>query len=213
MKLFKAKVLLLLLLPATMVAQKKEKKPSLPEVFEHARFVYVEAIDGEEFNPGLDTADRLAIADLRDAIKAWGRYTLTAEREKADLVFVVRKGRLAEGQAGNVNSGIENGGGIEAGQDPLGRSQSGQQAGQQGGQFPGQQRERGPGFGAGGEADREDDLLKICQLKPDGKLSGSLWIHSFANGLEAPRLLLFTQFKDALEKAYPSAPASAPAKP
>ncbi|HEV2484761.1 MAG TPA: hypothetical protein VGT08_04440 [Terracidiphilus sp.] len=200
MNRFKVIILFLLLLPTLTAAQKKGKKPSLPAAFNHARYVYVEAVDGEEFNPNLYPADRIAIADLKDAIHAWGRYTLTFEREKADLVFVVRKGRLASTRAG---------GDINDDQYPLG----GPLGGQQGGRGPGPQRAGGPSRGVGGEVGLDDDLLKVCQFNRDGKLSGPLWIHSFANGLNAPRLILFAQLKDEVEKTYPIVPAGPPAKP
>ncbi len=196
MKSLQGVVLLLLLLPGLASAQKKDRKNTLPAVFEHARFVFVEAVDGEEFNPNLDTPDRLAIADVRDALHAWGRYTLTPEREKADLIFVVRKGQLAD-RRGGIGPGGE--------QDP--------QGGQMGAPFPGRQRQPGPDLGVGGEAGPPEDLLKVCQLNANGKLSSPVWIHSFAGGLDAPRFLLFAQFKEAVEKAYPAAPASPPAKP
>jgi hypothetical protein len=154
--------------------------------------VYVEAVDGDEFKPGLYTPDLLAIADVRDAIQHWGRYTITVEREKADLVFVVRKGRLAEADLG---------GGVGGGANP------------QGAQGPGQQRSRGTVLDVGGEAGPEDDLLEVCQFNPNGKLSGPLWIHTFKDGLGAPRLILFEQFKEEVEKAYPDTPANTAAKP
>jgi hypothetical protein len=201
MNCLKVTILLLVLLPTFAAAQKKGKKPSLPAVFDHARYVYVEAIDGEEFKQGLYIADRLAIADVKDALKKWGRYTLTFEREKADLVFVVRKGRLASARVG---------GDINDDQDPQG---GGPLGGQQGSQFPGQRRTRGPALGVGGEAGPEDDLLEVRQFSSNGKLSGPIWIHTYANGLDAPRLLLFAQLKNEVEKTYPRAPASTPAKP
>jgi hypothetical protein len=192
MKSLKVMVLLLLLLPALAVAQKKEKKPSLPAIFDHARYVYVEAVGGEQFNPNLYPADRLAIADVRDAIKAWGRYTFTAEREKADLIFVVRKGRPASADAG---------GDIGEGPGPLTSPRAAQQ------------RPQGAGLGVGGETGPADDLLEVCQLNQYGKLTGPLWIHSMPAGLDAPHLLLFKQFKEEVEKAYPGAPPNPPAKP
>ena len=71
--------------------------------------MYVEAVDGEEFNPNLSPADRIAIADLRDLLRAWGRYTFTADREKAELVFVVRKGRrVSAGTGGGMGGGMGN---------------------------------------------------------------------------------------------------------
>ncbi|HZL50681.1 MAG TPA: hypothetical protein VFC37_07000 [Terracidiphilus sp.] len=202
MKSLKVMVLLLLLLPTVAAAQKKGKKPSIPEAFDHARYVYVEAIDGDEFKRGLYTADRLAIADVKDALKKWGRYTLIYDRENADLVFVVRKGRLTSARAG---------GDMNDDQDPMGGGPMGGQQG--GGRGPGQQRTRGPELGVGGEIGPEDDLLEVRQTTPNGKLSGPIWTHTFANGLNAPRLILFTQLKDEIEKTYPRLPASTPAKP
>jgi hypothetical protein len=202
MKSLKVMVLLLLLLPTVAAAQKKGKKPSIPEAFDHARYVYVEAIDGDEFKRGLYTADRLAIADVKDALKKWGRYTLIYDRENADLVFVVRKGRLTSARVG---------GDMNDNQDPMGGGPMGGQQG--GGRGPGQQRTRGPELGVGGEIGPEDDLLEVRQTTPNGKLSGPIWTHTFANGLNAPRLILFTQLKDEIEKTYPRLPASTPAKP
>jgi hypothetical protein len=48
-------------------------------------------------------------------------------------------------------------------------------------------------------------------LKPNGKLTGALWSRSMEGGLMPPRLLLFAQFKDEVEKAYPAPAAAAPA--
>ena len=198
MKSMKILALLLLLVPTVVLAQKKTKKPSVPEIFDHARYVYVEAADGEEFDPGLYPADRNAIADVRDALRKWGRYILTIDRSNADLIFVVRKGRLAGAEArGSIGT---------VGQYP--------QPGSQGGQFPGgQQRPQGPGFGVGSEVGPPDDLFQVCQLNGDGKLSGPLWIRSIAGGLDAPRVALVAQFKNEVEKAYPSAPATPATKP
>ena len=86
-------IALLLLFPAALLLQAKDKKKTIvPAVFGQARYVYVEAVDGREFDPNLYPEDREAIADVRDALADWNRYTLTTEREQADLVIVVRKG-------------------------------------------------------------------------------------------------------------------------
>jgi hypothetical protein len=87
--------LLLLLLFFPVPAQSKKKDPVIPALFRHAHYVYVEAVDGDEFNPQLYPEDRQAIADVRHALQTWNRYSLTIRRQDADLVFVVRKGRLA----------------------------------------------------------------------------------------------------------------------
>src|SRR5271156_682719 len=84
--------LLLLLLFFPGPAQSKKKDPDIPALYRQARYVYVEAVDGDEFDPRLYPEDRQAIADVRHALQAWNRYTLTIRRQDADLVFVVRKG-------------------------------------------------------------------------------------------------------------------------
>ena len=194
-----AKVLTLLLftiLPTICVAQKKPKKPVVPETFAHARFVYVEAMDGSEFDANLNPEDRIAIADVRDYLKKWGRYTISYERDKADLVFVVRRGRLAEA---NGNIGIGNR------QDPQFPSGGQPSMGPPGGQSQSRQQQREMTLGVGGEVGPPDDMLQVCEFNVNnGKRSGPLWIRTEAHGLSAPRLLLLAQFKDELEKAYPA---------
>jgi hypothetical protein len=74
----------------------------------------------------------------------------------------------------------------------------------QGGQFPGQQ----PDSAAVNDNPFDVDRLEVCQLKPNGKLTGALWSRSMDGGLAPPRVLLFAQFKDEVEKAYPAPPAA-----
>jgi hypothetical protein len=195
MRPFKVTALLLALLPALAVAQKKPKPPNVPAAVGLARFVFVEAANGQEFDPNLGSADRLAIADLRDALKAWGRYTLTPEREKADLIFVIRKGQPARGNARGGSDDSDPQWGQPGGQFP-----------QAGGEFPGQQRGRVPDVGTIGDTGLEADMLEVSQLDVNGKLTRPLWVRTFANGLNGPRLILFEQFKDEVEKAYPASP-------
>lgn len=188
-------LLMLTMVPAFCLAQKKPKKPEVPEVLAKARFVYVEAMDGGEFDRNLNPADRIAIADARDYLKAWGRYTISYERDKAEVIFVVRKGRLAEADA---NVGIGNG------QDPQFPSTGRGSIGQPGTQNPNRQRQPDMTMGVGGEVGPEDDLLQICVFNVDnGKRGGPLWIRSQAHGLNAPRMQLLAQFREAVEKAYP----------
>ena len=181
-------VLLLILLPTIALAQKKPKKPDLSAVLATARYVYVEAMDGDAFKPGLFPGDRQAIANVEDALRQWNRYTLTARREEADFVMIVRKGRLASG-------------GINGGPGP------------QAPQIPGQQNPRGTSMGLGTEVGPAEDLLKVCLLTQDGQLGAQIWIRSLDGGLNAPLLPLFRQFRTAVERAYPMAPASPPTKP
>ena len=52
-----------------------------------------------------------------------------------------------------------------------------------------------------------DDLFEICQVNTDGTLSTPLWMRTFPGGLDGPKVMLFEQFRKAVEKAYPSQPA------
>jgi len=186
-------VLLLALLPALAPAQHKTKKPIVPAIFNHAQYVYVEAIDGQEFDPSLYPEDRQAIADVQAALQQWNRYSLTTRRKDADIVIVVRKGRVAEAKAGVV---------IGSSSGPQGNSSPGQPRGQAG---------PGTGIVAGGDMGTPDDLFEICQRNPDGTLSTPIWMRTFPDGLDGPKVMLFEQFKNAVEKAYPIQPANQPA--
>ena len=76
--------LLLLLLFFPGPAQSKKKDPDVPALFRQARYVFVEAVDGDEFNPRLYPEDRQAIADVRNALQTWNRYALIIRRQDAD---------------------------------------------------------------------------------------------------------------------------------
>lgn len=186
----------LILLPA--LAMAKNKKPQVPAVFASATFVYVESENGDEMKPGLYPADRQAIEDVRDALRDWKRYKLTLDRDHADLMFVVRKGRLANGGIrGNVGSPQS----LPPNQAPGHGSTGG-----------------GAGVGTEVEVGPEEDMLRVYQLTADGKRLGPIWDRSQPDGLDAPQLFLFRQLKDAVESAYPANaapanPSSQPSKP
>lgn len=180
---------LALVVPFADAQKKSKKKVDLPAVFANARYVYVQAEDGDLMKPGLYPADRDAITDVEQGIRDWKRYALTMERENADLVFIVRKGRIA-GVQGRV--------GVSGGT----RRQSGTT-------YPGNnptQEGIGTSLGAGGEVGPPYDLLRVFMLTTDGKLSGPLWYREMKDGLDAPSVLLLQQLKDAVERAYPLLP-------
>lgn len=195
MKIPKIISLLLVLLPTVALAQHKSRKPTVPAIFNHAQYVYVEAVDGQEFDRGLNPDDLQAIADVRDALRQWNRYALTTRREDADIVVVVRKGRAVEGKAGVII-------GSSTGSSPQGNPSPGQPRGQSG---------PGAGVVGGGELGTPDDLFEICQLNTNGTLSTPLWMRTFPDGLDGPKVMLFEQFKDAVDRAYPIQPANPPA--
>ena len=194
MKKIKILGLALVLFPTLVLA---EKKPKVAPAINQAHTVYVQAADGEETKPGLAREDIQAIANVRIALRSWGRYTFTDDRSKADLIFVVRTAKRRMDGGGNFGRGAQgNGSGVGRGGD---------MPAPQGGQFPGQERDNT----AAEDNPFDVDRLDVCQLKPNGKLTGALWSRSMDGGLTPPRLLLFAQFKDDVEKAYP-APAAAP---
>lgn len=64
--------------------------PVMPRTLANARFVYVTAYDGDQFNPNLLPEDRAAIGHVQDAIQKWGKLTLVYRPEDADIVLAVQ---------------------------------------------------------------------------------------------------------------------------
>lgn len=192
MKAIKAAVIALVIFPALMPA---EKKPKVPEAINQAHLVYVQSANGEETTPGLPKADVQAIANVRAALRDWGRYTLTDDRSKADLIVVVHRAK-PRAKSSDDFSGGRGGGGSGVGANPNDLPAP------QGGQFPGQGRDST--MGVNDDSTFDVDRLEVRQLKPNGKLGNTLWSRSMENGLLSPRLLLFAEFKDEVEKTYPA---------
>ena len=204
MRMRRLPVLLLGGIAAAGLLQAKDKKPSVPDVFGRAHTVYVEAVEGQQFDRNLDSDEREAIADVQDALQAWKRYRLVTQREDADIVFVVRKGRVV-GRDGTGDLGSQ-GGNPTVGGPGVG---SGGRPGLGGGSIPGQRDPESAGP-AGGFVTA--DLLEVCLVNADGKLTSPLWARSLPEGLSAPQMMLFKQLRDAVDKTYPIPPAS-PAAP
>jgi hypothetical protein len=178
--------------PSLATLQAKPKKPyKLPAVFNQARYVYVEAVAGQEFDPRVNPEDRDAIADVDNALHDWNRYVLTIRREQADLIIVVRKGRLATAKVG-----------VQAGSGPQGTPSR-----PASGPFPGN------GVTVGGEVGPPDDLLEVYIPNPNDAHRMLLWQRSLADGLNPPQLNLFKQLKDEVERAYPIQTANKASKP
>ncbi len=189
MKSLKLAAPLLICFLIVTLAQSKPKKPDVPAVFQNARYVYVEAVDGDLLKPGLYPEDRQAISDVQDSIRAWNRYAIALNRNEADLVVVVRKGRLAGAQ---LHGGISGGTRTQPGQAPNQDSSGG----------PIIQGGRSAEAGAGGEVGPDVDILRIY-IQNDGKLTGTVWSREQDGGLDAPAVPLIAQLKAAVEHAYP----------
>ena len=174
-------LLLAILLLTALPSPAKPKKPAVPAFFSSARYVYVEAMDGDIMSSRLYPEDRQAIADVQDALQRWGRYKVAYQRSEAELIFVVRRGRRAEGRVG---ASIPGGRGT---------------------QFPAQPGSQAPGIGldAGTEMGTATDMLRVYLSSPDGKKSAQIWSGEADGGLEAPILPLIRQLKAAVEEAYP----------
>ena len=61
-----------------------------PGTLRNARFVYVAAYDGDQFDTRLLPEDRDAIANVQDAIQKWGKLTLVYEPGQADIILLVQ---------------------------------------------------------------------------------------------------------------------------
>ncbi len=189
---------LFLLLPAFATMQAKTKEPyKLPAAFNMAQFVWVEAVDGQEFNPRLIPEDRQAIGDVYKALYDWKRYIVVASRDQADLTFVVRTGRLAE-------AGV----GVQAGNGPVVAP-----GGRAGGPVPVRGPMPGNGVTVEGQVGSPDDLLEVYQRNPNDTHGMLLWKRTEADGLDHPDVPLFKQLKSEIEHDYPVQTASKSSKP
>lgn len=155
------------------------EKKNVPAVFGNATYVFVEAMDGDEFSPDLLPEDRDAIMDVRQALDKWGRYTLTLRRSEADLIFVVRKGRRATAKGGVIvrrrgptGLGGLGGGDVGPSQDMLEVHMS------------------SPGGSGSSES----------------ALGTRIWQRFEDDGLDAPDLPLVAELRTAVEHDYPAHP-------
>src|SRR5690348_7432420 len=79
---------------------KAEDKNAISAVVRNATYVMVTTYSGDIFSPDVTPDDRHAVQHVQDKIQKWGRYKLVYNRGEADLILVVRTGRLAEVKAG-----------------------------------------------------------------------------------------------------------------
>jgi hypothetical protein len=63
--------------------------PQMPRTLANARFVYVAAYDGDQFDPNLLPDDRAAIGRIEDAIQKWGKLTVVYRAQDADIILMV----------------------------------------------------------------------------------------------------------------------------
>jgi hypothetical protein len=82
----------MLILAAMAWAAPKPSSPDLPfpTVLKNARFVYVAAYDGDQFNPILFPQDREAISAVEDSIRKWGKLMVVTHPSDADIIVLVQ---------------------------------------------------------------------------------------------------------------------------
>jgi hypothetical protein len=177
-------LLILLASVAFTLAQAKPKKQQAPSaLFREARYVYVECPDGGPLTPGLLPEDLQAIWDVETGIHNWNRYVVTPRRDQAELIFVVRKGRVVTA-SGHV--------GVSLGNHSPDK-----------GVGPGDTTQQPNNAGGGVEVGPPDDLLWVYTRNPDGTLSGPIWMKSEPEGLRSRNVPLLEEVRNEVDAAYP----------
>lgn len=188
----------------TTASAKKKKDAEASKIFCHAQYAYVETMDGDVMNPNVLPVDRDAANELMNNIQEWKRYSLVYQPNEADLVFVVRTGRLASAQGNAGVGGTIPSGRVQAGRNPNAGQQNppGSIQDPQGAQDPSQAGDypAGRSYGAGAEAGPPDDLLQVFT---SGDVTDNnhtmLWERTQADGLQGSQPL-FEHLRDAVEK-------------
>ena len=89
-KIILAAVVLILALTMFTTAAAAGNPPQMPRTLANARFVYVTAYDGDQFDPQLLPDDRAAIARVQNAIDKWGKLIVVYRAEDADIILAVQ---------------------------------------------------------------------------------------------------------------------------
>jgi hypothetical protein len=166
---------------------KPKNKEDFPKALLNARYVYVEAEDGDIQSINLIPEDRRAIVDVVDALRNWNRYNVTMRRSDAEVLFVVRKERYASGRIGGTISH----GTVPGTNDP----------------------QTGVAGRLGAEAGPNQDMLYVYLVNPDGKKFGPVWHQFLKDGLDKPEMPLLQKFKNQVDAATKAASAKQSSNP
>ena len=158
------------LLLVFVLALKAEDKNPIQAVVKNATYVMVTTYSGDIFSPDVSPDDRRAAQNVQDAIQKWGRYKLVYNRGDADLILVVRTGRLAEVK-----------GGVQVGTQRVGDTTS-----------------RSHGSAIGGEVGDPQDTLEVY-MASRGINGPPLWRGRAQGGLKAPEMQLVKEFRSKVE--------------
>jgi hypothetical protein len=131
----------------------------------------------------------------QNALQTWRRYWVTVKRREAEILVVVRKGRIASINA-SVGGNIGTGPGESGSHDDLGSNRP--------------RAEGGDKAGVGPEIAGRDDIFFVYLVNENGSLIGPMWIRHQKNGLDTPDIPLFKQFKESIEAASKVSTTKAP---
>jgi hypothetical protein len=92
MKRFSILAAILIMMTISVLAAPKPNTadvPAFPGTLANARYVYVAAYDGDQFDTNLLPEDRKAINSVQNAIQDWGKLTLVYQPSQADIIILV----------------------------------------------------------------------------------------------------------------------------
>lgn len=158
------------------LALKAEDKNAISAVVKNAPYVMVTASSGNVFSPDVSPDDRHAVQNVQNTIQKWGRYKLVYKPGEADLILVVRTGRLTEVK-----------GGVQVGTTT-------QRTGN------GTYNSHGSAESIGGEVGDPQDTLAVY-VASQGINGPPLWRGRAPGGLKAPEMQLVQEFRSKVEAA------------
>lgn len=136
----------------------------------NATYVMVTTYSGDIFSPEVPPEDRHAVQNVQDRIEKWGRYKLVYNPKEADLILVVRTGRVAEVK-----------GGVQVGTQRVGDTTS-----------------KSHGSAIGGEVGDPQDTLTVYMASA-GINGPPLWRGRAPGGLRAPGMQLVQELRAKVE--------------
>lgn len=186
--------LLFLSLPASLVAGKKTVPPRVVQAqrvavgYDLGDRIVADGASAAE--PGVGPSERRAVQAIRDELARWGRYTVVAKPEEADLLVAIRLGRHAT-HSGGIGGGVSNG------------------AGGLGGQF-----DSGYGVRRGSSytTDTSVEDVMVVYDAAEGRVGKRLWRASQVDGLAGAAPALVARFRAEVERT-PAPAGSEAAKP
>ncbi|HKW63189.1 MAG TPA: hypothetical protein VJN89_11630 [Candidatus Acidoferrum sp.] len=171
--MLKCKASILFLFVFALAAKAEDKNP-IPAVIKSATYVYVTTYYGDVFSPEVMPDDRHAVQNVQSAIEKWGRYKLVYNRGEADLLLVVRAGRLAE-----VKGGVQ----VSTTTQRVGDTTS---------------RVHGSAESIGGEVGDPHDTLEVY-MASQGINGPPMWRGRALDGLKAPEMRLVQELRSKVE--------------